>query len=193
MGLGYGWVAAVLLAVVWWRFAFLMEPTIPIHCNTNIAWPTIIRVIMSLAQETTKPGANYVRIFAELIRLCVSVVITARVRRALCPETTNLSAFRAHYHAVYHLFTPRPGPAPCGVFFIRANKNIAPVPVAGKAVFLLRLKLKSPALRQGFMFQTILGLKLHFNPAGNVPRVHKKPRLIGRALCLICPGIKITF
>ena len=162
MGLGYGWVAAVLLAVVWWRFAFLMETTIPLHCNTNIAWPAIIRVIMSLAQETTKPGANYVRIFAGLIRLCGRVVITARVVYALYPETTNLSAFRAHYHAVYHLFTPRPGPAPCGVFFIRANKNIAPVPVAGKAVFLLRLKLKSPALSAGLYVSNSSGIKITF-------------------------------
>ena len=46
---------------------------------------------MSLALDSTKPGANYVRTFAGLIRLWTLVVITARAVGA--PET-NLSAFR---------------------------------------------------------------------------------------------------
>lgn len=78
---------------------------------------------MSLAGDTTKPGANYARTFAELIRLCNTVVITAQVPRATPFLTINrplcLQAPKANTLGV--LGAPRPAG-----FFTRANKNIAP-------------------------------------------------------------------
>ena len=55
---------------------------------------------MSLAGDTTKPGKNYVRTFAGLIRLYLSVVVMAQVPRAHAPLTTNLFEFRARYSTV---------------------------------------------------------------------------------------------
>lgn len=73
----------------------MMESHSPLRCNTDIACAAIIRVIMSSATDTTKPGKNYVRTFAVLIRLHRSVVITERrMLGAPILLTTNLSAFR---------------------------------------------------------------------------------------------------
>ena len=95
-GFVYRWMTPTqtLLVVSLLRLACLMETPTTLHCNTAIGWAAGIRVIMSLAMDSTKPGANYVRTFAELILLLTTVAITARVRIALSPLTTNLFAFR---------------------------------------------------------------------------------------------------